>query len=209
MSDLNKNIEQAEHRAMEMLWEDRLRQRMQQQDAQLKSRRFYWQITAAAASVALLIGAFFFMQAPGSDHVVAYVFDTSRSGMLRSSEGGSNDAMQPIVEAMSKGDYAIALKQISQTQLPDKAERLALMEIQCYYHLNRFPEAIARCQALLQQPDITNSTREDAEISLAALWVKHDNNNPALRPMLERIAADDNNPYKEKANVLLKAVPGR
>ncbi len=198
MSEQNKSIEQAERRAAEMLWEDRLRQRMQQQGtfvAEPVVRRMPdWRILAAAASVALVVGFFFLL--PPSDE---------RGGVRGSTDAPS--ALQVAAEAMEQKDYARALTALEQADLPDYAERIALMKGECQYRLERTTEAIQTYRQLLQKPDLTAISRSEANIKLAALLFLTDKNNPELRPLLQEIIENDPG-NAEDAQKMLKEIGG-
>lgn len=110
----------------------------------VKKRRFF--MYAAAASLVLLVTAFFGNQWAGQNYGSGTLAENSFSGTIGKERAIGTDnypiLIQPIISAMADNDYEKALQLLSQIKNPTYLETVKILQVECYFKLHQYESAI-------------------------------------------------------------------
>lgn len=178
MNEQNNNIDSLEQRALQLWDNEALRLEMaewKKEKAGLEatsaqaapgpklflgfSRTRIMQL-AAAASVALVLGFFFFAPRTNQSALASEYFEETISGVKGAQD--SPDPLAPALAAMSEKRYTDALNLLPPEAAGDYAETAQLLRGECYFRLKAYPKALEAYQSL-QQPGVSTPNHERAE----------------------------------------------
>lgn len=199
-------LQKAEHRAMELMLQQDLRDNMAAWQLEKKqadenrsqmrvgfSRRQIMQ-WAAAASVVLVAG-FWWLSVRQLDP--AALLDDSATAM----KGSSADvpaALAPAFEAMKKEDFATAITLLEAAQTdPDFGETARLLRAECYFRLKNYDAAAAQMLPVAQSPTAPENGEKAEWMLLLAHWAKGDKKEAAR--WRDKILADPGHTFRKEA----------
>lgn len=212
-------VHQMEHEAMELL----LRQEMQDNLASWKqeketlaadtgtgakkismgfNRRLLFRL-AAAASVLLVIGFFSRQFFSGTDNagLASAYFEDSAAGVRAGDSGDMPAELAPMLERMAEKDYRGALAAAPASPDVNIREKTALLEGECYFYLQDFPNAIAAFTALLDTAP-SPAVQEKAQWLLLLTYVAEGKHPQERDGLFDRILKDEGHGYWKQVKEL-------
>ena len=214
MNEQDKNTDLLEQRALQLWDQAALRQEMaewKKEKATLEtsaaqtapgpklflglSRARIMQL-AAAASVALVLGFFFF--APRTNHsaLASEYFEETLSNV----KGGQDapEQLEQATAAMSEKRYADALALLPAAAAGGYGETAQLLRGECHFRLGQYPAALEAYQAL-QQPSVSTPNRERAEWLTVLTLLASKQTGPDFQQRLNAIAGNPEHGYYPQA----------
>lgn len=214
MNEQDKNVHLLEQRALQLWDQAALREEMaewKKEKAALEtstaqttpgpkrflglSRARIMQL-AAAASVALVLGFFFFAPRTNQSALAAEYFEETLSNVK-----GGQDAPEQLAHAaaaMSEKRYADALALLPAAAAGGYGETAQLLRGECHFRLGQYPAALEVYQAL-QQPTVSAPNRERAEWLTVLTLLASKQPGPDFQQRLNAIAGDPEHGYYPQA----------
>lgn len=199
------------HDAIELLIADNLRTELKEMAAESKikpiaakrsSIRRYLAPLAIAASVALMVGVFGFLQKGNysnesilARHYTAYEMPTVRSG-------SNNQALAEGAQAFQAKDLDKAITYFSNIPIENPLYTKAQFYLgQTYYQNGQADKAIASFDTVAQSDDLELNEKADWYALLASLAAQQEESN-SFQNRIQRIAKDTGHSYHEQAKAI-------
>lgn len=197
-----------EHRAMELLLREELRNNLQLWKAEEDkagvasesstgaktvslhaSRRLIFRI-AAAASIALLIGFFarqFFSGSTNYETLAMAQFDDTAVTIRGAND---TDPFTPAYQAIAQKDYPAALIQLERVPKDYAPATVLNLRGECYFRLRQYSQAVATYQQLLQSKPADGDLREKAEWRLLLSYLAQGGPQAEVERLLDKVIAE-------------------
>ena len=158
---------------------------------------------AAAASVALVLGFFFFAPRTNQSALASEYFEETLSNVK-----GGQDAPEQLAQAtaaMSEKRYADALALLPAAAEGGYGETAQLLRGECHFRLGQYPAALEAYRAL-QQPSVSLPNRERAEWLTVVTMLASKQTGADFQQRIDAIVANPDHGYYPQAAKLKKAL---